>query len=79
MSGAVIYERAKRGGMTVRATIAEFQGSRFLDIREWAEQAGQPLATRKGVTMPLDAMRELGEALIAASASNDSSGLPTAA
>ncbi len=77
MSGPVLFEHSKRGGATVKATLADFCGSRFLDIREWVDREGEPLATRKGVTMPLEAMRALGEALIAASRSNDSSGPPS--
>ena len=73
MSGRVLFEWPKRGGYFVRAMIADFNGSRFLDIREWAERDGQPLATRKGATWPLEAMEELGEALIAESRSNGSS------
>ena len=65
MSGRVIFEWPKRGGATLRFTIAEYQGSKFLDIREWVEREGLPLATRKGTTMPLDAMTSAGEAMIA--------------
>jgi hypothetical protein len=78
MSGRVIFECAKRGGATVRFTIADYQGSRFLDIREWVEREGQPLATRKGATVPLEALAGAGEALISASSSIDASGAPGA-
>ena len=78
MSGRVIFECSKRGGSTVRFTIAEYQGSRFLDIREWVERDGRPLATRKGATMPLQAMQGLGEALTATSRQIDASGAPSA-
>jgi hypothetical protein len=74
MSGRIIFECAKRGGATVRFTIAEYQGSRFLDIREWVEREGQPLATRKGATLPLDALAGAAEALTRASRSIDASG-----
>ena len=59
MSGRVLFEWPKRGGVTVRVTIADFNGSRFLDIREWIDRDGQPLATRKGATMPLGALQSL--------------------
>ena len=59
MSGRVLFEWPKRGGVSVRVTIAEFNGSRFLDIREWVDRDGQPLATRKGTTMPLEALQTL--------------------
>ena len=78
MSGRVIFECSKRGGSTVRFTIAEYQGSRFLDIREWVEREGHPLATRKGATVPLHALAGAGEALTAASLSLDDSGAPGA-
>ena len=59
MSGRVLFEWPKRGGVSVRVTIAEFNGSRFLDIREWVDRDGQQLATRKGATMPLEALQPL--------------------
>ena len=59
MSGRVLFEWPKRGGVSVRVTIAEFNGSRFLDVREWVDRDGQPLATRKGATMPLEALQPL--------------------
>ena len=76
--GRVLFEHRKRGGATVKVTIAEYNGSRFLDVREWVERDGQPLATRKGATMPLEALEGLGTALMAASRANDSSGLQDA-
>ena len=78
MSEPVLFELPKRGGKILRAAITEFRGSRFLDIREWVEREGQPLATPKGVTMPLEAMQVLGEALTAASRQFDASGAPDA-
>lgn len=78
MSGRVIFECAKRGGATVRFTIAEYQGSHFLDIREWVQREGQPLATRKGATVPLDALARAGEALTNASCGMSASGVPAA-
>lgn len=79
MSGRVIFECAKRGGATVRFTIADYQGSRFLDIREWVDREGEPLATRKGTTLPLDALEGAGAALTSASRQIDGSGAHSAA
>jgi hypothetical protein len=73
----VIFELPKRGGTTLRAAITDYCGSRFLDVREWAELDGKPLATRKGVTVPLEAIRALGEALMAVSRTIPPSGTPT--
>lgn len=79
MSGRIIFECAKRGGATVRFTIADYQGSRFLDIREWVQREGEPLATRKGATLPLAALEEAGAALTSASRQIGSSDAPGAA
>jgi hypothetical protein len=78
VSGQVLFERRKRNGAVVRVEIANYKGRPFLNIREWAERGGELLPTRKGVTVPLDAMRDLGKALLAASAEKDSSGRPGA-
>lgn len=79
MSERIIFECAKRGGATVRFTIADYQGSRFLDIREWVEREGEPLATRKGATLPLAALEGAGAALTSASRQIDDNGAPTGA
>lgn len=78
MSGPVIFEVRKRGGKILRAAITDFRGSRFLDLREWAERDGNPVATPRGVTVPLEALKPLGEALTAASRQIDASGTPSA-
>lgn len=52
----LLFELPKRGGITLRVALTEYCGSRFLDFREWAERDGQPFATRKGVTVPLEAL-----------------------
>ena len=78
MSGRILFELRKRGGKILRAVISEYRGSSFVDFREWAERDGEPVATRRGVTMPLQAMEALGEALTAASRQIDSSGAPSA-
>jgi hypothetical protein len=78
MSGRVIFECAKRGGVTVRFINAEYQGSKFVDIREWVERDGELVATRKGATLPLDALEAAGVALTSASRQIDASGAPSA-
>ena len=74
MNAPVLFEHAKRGGVTVKVTIADYNGSRFLDIREWVSRDGQPLATRKGATMPLDGIAGLHASLGAYLAENAPSG-----
>ena len=78
MSGRVLFERRKRNGAIVRVEMDSYKGHPFLNIREWAERGGKLLPTRKGITVPLDAMRDLGKALLVASAEDDSSGRPGA-
>ena len=63
MNAPVLFEHAKRGGVTVKVTIADYNGSRFLDIREWIDRDGKPMATRKGATMPLDGIAGLHASL----------------
>ena len=78
MTGPLLFEAAKRGGARVRFTIASFNGSApFLDVREWVEKDGEPIPTRKGATIPLEALEPLGEALIAAGRSGRFSGHPS--
>lgn len=39
---------------SIRLQIAEFHGSRYLDVRIWADIGdGRPRPTRQGVTVPL--------------------------
>jgi hypothetical protein len=56
--------------------LRRFEVSQHQDrcIREWVEREGQPLATRKGATLPLDALAGAAEALTRASRSIDASG-----
>jgi hypothetical protein len=60
----LVWAWPKRGG-EVRASVSLYKGSRFLDLRWWAEKPGEHIATPKGVTIPLDAIADLGEALTA--------------
>lgn len=75
MAEQVLFEHPKRDSGIVRVSITSYNGSGpFLNLREWAvSRNGELVATRKGVTLPLEAMRDLGEALLAAHASNEAS------
>lgn len=57
-----IWEHEKHSSRLI-AGEREFKGTRFLDLREWAG-AGE-IATRKGITIPLDAVPEFAQALTA--------------
>jgi hypothetical protein len=65
MNDVILFERAKAGGKVVIAKLTDYKGSRFLDIREWVVDGGERKATRRGTTIPLEAVQALGEALIA--------------
>lgn len=69
----LLWAWPKRGG-EVRASLGVFRGSRFLNIRWWAEKPGEHVATPKGVTIPLDAIEDLVEALTAFVVKSRSSG-----
>jgi hypothetical protein len=61
--GDVLLELPKRAGSVLRVAVRSFRGRRFLDTREWAEAGGEPVATSKGATIPLDRVQELHSAL----------------
>jgi hypothetical protein len=71
VTGRPLFEHHKRNGAIVRVEMDNYKGRPFLNIREWAERGGELLPTRKGVTVPLYVMRDLGRALLAASADLD--------
>ena len=55
-----IWTMPRRGGLIV-ASEREYQGKRYFDIRQWANDATVP--TKQGVTMPPEAVAELADAL----------------
>lgn len=62
----------KREGERVRVAINEYQGKTYLDIRQFFEnQEGEWRPTQKGVTLPLEAIPEMIEALQALENSPD--------
>jgi len=69
----LLWAWPKRGG-EVRASLSLYKGARFLDIRWWAAKQEGFVATHKGVTIPLEAIEDLGGALAAHVASKRSSG-----
>jgi hypothetical protein len=70
--GGPIWTHEKRGGDQILAGVREFEGHRFMDVRLWANGGTTP--TRKGATIPLDAVASLARALAAYAAGNASSG-----
>jgi hypothetical protein len=54
----------KPRGETVYAYISEYKGTKYLHIREWyTDEGGEEKPTKKGVTLPLDKIETLCEAL----------------
>ena len=58
-----VWEHPKRDGWLV-AGEREFKGAHFFELRLWTGAHGDK-ATRKGVTMPLEAVPDLARALAA--------------
>lgn len=71
-----VWELAKYDGRLI-AGEREFKGRTFFELRHWAGEHGDK-ATQKGVTMPIEAVAGLAEALMAYAAQNAPSGPETA-
>lgn len=56
-----VWELAKQDGRLV-AGEREYKGNRFFELRLWAGEHGDK-ATKKGVTLPIEAVSELARAL----------------
>lgn len=59
-----IWEWPKRGG-EIRAGVKLYRGTRYLDVRWWIASPFGFRPTQKGVTIPLEAVRDFTEALCA--------------
>lgn len=74
----VAYEFIKNGSEVVRATVQEYDGRAVVDLRVFAARAsGEPVPTRKGLTISRDKLPELEAAVKALRAAAD--GEPVAA
>ncbi len=63
-SNQVVYEFEYPGRGTVRASVSEFRGKTYLDLRTWVEnEAGELVPTRKGVSVHRDYLPELRQAV----------------
>ena len=61
-----LFRLEKSGGRVVIVRYAEYEGTQYLDLRQWVTKAGELHPTGKGVTVPLEAVRTLGEVLVGA-------------
>ncbi len=63
-------------GETIRIAVKSFNGSKpYLDIRQYVEGEGEPIATRKGVTMPVESIAALEAVLTSYLATKAPNGL----
>lgn len=79
MIDPVLFELAYKGEQW-RFTLSSYGGGpRRLNVRAfWQNPTGEWCPSRKGFTMPLEAMQGLGEALTAASRQIAANGAPSA-
>ena len=61
--GAPVWTHHKPGGDLIAAAVREWRGFRFLNIRLWTSGGTTP--TKKGATIPLEAVPGLAQALTA--------------
>lgn len=54
---------SKNGREEVRVSVEEYLGHRYLDVRQYHVTADGPLATRKGVTVPLAKLDDFAAAV----------------
>lgn len=65
-----VWELVRRDGVLV-AGEREYKSARFFELRLWAGEGDMP--TGKGVTLPCEAVRGLGDALLAYADERDAS------
>jgi len=65
-----VLHEFEAGRHTYRASLSQFRGETYLDLREWYEpEPGQPLKpTRKGISVRAEYLEELQEAVAALAA-----------
>lgn len=54
---------SKNGREQVRVSVEEYLGHRYVDVRQYLVTADGPLATRKGVTVPLAKLDDFAAAV----------------
>lgn len=60
----VVAEFVKNGSEIVRATVQEYDGRPVIDLRVFAARAtGEPVPTRKGLTLSRDKLPQLEDAV----------------
>lgn len=61
---SILFEQPYRGDVW-RLEVAEYDGRTFGNWRKWYRDAGVLKPTRQGVTIPLDALADLGKQVTA--------------
>lgn len=60
----VIKDIQKDNGDTIRVELSEYEGHKFLQIRIWfTNDDGELKPTKKGVSIPLNKIKDISEAL----------------
>lgn len=72
-----VWELARFDGRLI-AGEREFRGKRFFELRLWAGEHGDK-PTQKGVTLPLEHVRALADALLSYADARDAAALETQA
>ncbi len=59
----VVFEFERRLGTVVRAAVSRFKGRDYLSIREWTEIQGELCPTRRGITLSVEFLPEIRQAV----------------
>ncbi|MGH3032996.1 MAG: transcriptional coactivator p15/PC4 family protein [Gaiellaceae bacterium] len=71
MSDHVVYTFRKNSREAVRATLSEFRGRQLADLRVWAATDEGDVATRKGISVRVEDVSKLLEAVQALVAAHE--------
>jgi len=62
--GTIIAEVRKSQRQRVRVSLASYRGHEFCDVRVYFDNGNEFRPTAKGITIPLDRIGELAQALV---------------
>lgn len=72
----VVFEFVEGGhGAMIRASVSTFRGRERLDLRQWMEIDGELRPTKKGISVPVDFLPELEQAVAALRQAVDPEGI----
>ena len=76
--GEIIAVIEKNAGEELQVRINEFRSVSYVDLRFYANYAGRRVPTKKGITIPLDLLQPLRDALLKAQVQAVTAADPTA-